>query len=122
MVDDVVDHILPKYHKSLSRLTQAEYQADILRIANVYADGTGEQRERLVSEGRSLRLIYAMDCGTKERGFISASETYLATDSLRGLFDGVPGVLLVDHTKRALRNEQVIQLFRALGASGHSSS
>ncbi len=120
VVDDIVDHVLPKYRKPLSRLTQASYQADILRIADAYATGTKEQQERLISEASSLRLIYAMDCGTKEpkeRHFVSARETYLASEPLKALFDNVPGVLIVDHTKRALRNERVVQLFRALGAS-----
>ena len=117
IVDDVVDNIFPKYQRPAPRLRVKEYQQDIERIASAFSSASKAQEARLIKAAQGLKLVYAVDCGTGERSYVQSNCAYLPTVSLKSLFEGVGGILMVDDSKRFLRDDAITQLLRAIGAS-----
>ena len=115
IIDDVVDNVLPKYRRPPSSLAVKEYKQDIERIASAFLESNREGRGRLLNAAQGLKLVYATDCGTGERRYAEATEVYQASRRLKKLFEGVSGVLIVDDSKRFLRDEALTELFGALG-------
>ena len=77
---------------------------------SVYATDSRERSRRLVAALRDTPFVLAADAATCEQSFVRPADAYLATDRLRALFDGVPGVLLVDDL---LDWKEVTDLLRA---------
>ncbi len=114
-VDDVITNILPKYGKDQVDIPDREYQSDIERVLTAYDTDSTAQRSNLLSALREAKFIVAADTGNGVSQFVRPSETYLATERLTGLFEGVPGVLLVDNSRECLRGERIRDLLRATG-------
>jgi len=60
--------------------------------------------------------VRAVDAGDGSRVMATPGHVYLATERLKNLFEGVPGVLLVDASCDCLRGENVRELLEASGA------
>ena len=73
-----------------------------------------ERRQRLIDELKSAKILLAVDCtGTRE--FVLPSQAYQATQRLKDLFNGVPGVWIVDDSKEYLRRGTTRGFLNALG-------
>ena len=95
-VDDVVRNVLPKYRSGEVEVGTAEYAADIRRILTAFHTDSKAQREKLISALRRSAFVAAVDAGVKAKRFSRPSDVYMATERLRSLFEGVPGILLID--------------------------
>ena len=116
-VDDVIANILPKYRKDTVDVPDLEYQSDIERILAAFSTDSTSQRSNLVSHLRGAKFVVAVDALSGVSKFVRPQEAYAATDRLKDLFDSVPGILMVDNSRRYFRGEQIRNLLRAVGAS-----
>ena len=115
-VDDVIENLLPKYALEDVEVSACEYQDDIERILNAYETDSTSRKKRLVSALKNVRFLIAVDAGNGESQFVHSVDAYMATDRLSVLFEGVPGVLLIDKSKECLTGEPIRDLLRAVGA------
>ncbi len=118
-VDDVIAHILPKYRKDTVDVPDLEYRSDIEQILTAFATDSNAQRGNLLTHLREAKFIVAVDTFSRVSKFVRPWDAYAATDRLKDLFDGVPGVLMVDDSRRYFRGEQIRNLIRAVGISEH---
>ena len=114
-VDDVITNILPKYGGVSITVAVHEYEADIKRLLAAFDTDSTSRRKDLVSALQESQFVVAVDAGTRRSLFARPSEAYMATDMLTKLFEGVPGVLLVDNSRNCLRGERIRTLLRAVG-------
>lgn len=115
-VDDVVWHVLPKYRGPEVRVHDDEYENDIRRIMEALGTDSKEQREKLLATLRSATFIMAVDAADGRRIVGFPHGVYIATDRLKQLFAGVPGVLLVNDAYACLKGEDVREMLEASGA------
>ena len=113
LVDDIASDVLPRYREAGFTIAEDEYVADLQRFVSVYATDSRERSRRLVAALRDTPFVLAADAATCEQSFVRPADAYLATERLRALFDGVPGVLLVDDS---LDRKEVTELLGACGA------
>jgi len=116
-VDDVISNVLPKYRDGKGASSRTEYAGDIDRILEAFKTDSKRQRETLVSALQDCQFVAVRDAGTGKTGYAKPTQVYLASERLKELFDGVPGVLLVDDSYDCLRGEAVRSLLEACGAS-----
>ena len=116
-VDDVISHVLPKYREGKGASSRIEYAGDIERILEAFKTDSKRQRETLVSALQDCQFVAVRDAGIGKAGYAKPTQVYLASERLKELFDGVPGVLLVDDSYDCLRGEAVRSLLEACGAS-----
>ena len=114
-VDDVITNILPNYGKYQVDIPDDAYQSDIERVLAAFDTDSNIQRNNLLSNLRKAKFIIAVDADSGVSQFVRPSEVYLATERLTSLFEGVPGILLVDNSRECLRGERIRDLLRAAG-------
>jgi len=115
-VDDVVWNVLPKYRRAEVEVDGEEYAADIERIRAAFSTDSKAQREKLLSALRETSFLMVVDAGDGEGYVAKPGNVYLATDRLKLLFAGVPGVLIVDDAYTCLRGESMRELLESCGA------
>lgn len=116
-VDDVVRNVLPKYAGQEVDVSDDDYEADIQRIVTAFGTDSKGQREKLLAGLRDSTFVMAVDPGDGSKWVSKPGDVYLATQRLKGLFEGVSDVLLVDDTYSCLRGEDVRELLEACGAT-----
>lgn len=114
-VDDVIVNILPKYHRDQVDVPVDEYESDIKRVLAAFATDSASQRNNLLNALRRVKFVLAVDTSSEVSRFVRPGDAYLATERLKGLFAGVPGVLLVDDSRDYLRGERIRDLLQAAG-------
>lgn len=113
-VDDVVLNLLPKYQQD--RVSMDDYATDIERIRHAFGADSSAQRERLRLALRGTKFVMVVDSGDGKRYFAKPGGIYIATERLKQLFAGVPGVYIVDDEYDCLRGEEMRELLEACGA------
>ena len=116
-VDDVVWNVLPKYRADEVDVDGAAYAADIERIRTAFNTDSRAQREKLLAALRETPFVMVVDTDDGKQYVSKPGDVYIATDWLKALFAGVPGVLVVDDHYDCLRGEAVRDLLVACGAS-----
>ena len=116
-VDDVIWNVLPKYREDEVDSADDAYEADIRRILAAFATDSKGQRQKLLEALRETPFVMAVDTGDGSECVARPGEIYLATDRLKDLFAGVPGVLRADDRYSCLRGEDVRELLEASGAT-----
>jgi len=116
-VDDVIRNVLPRYQAVSRAAPPDDYAADIDRMLNAFQTDSKSRRETLVSALRACPFLAALDAGTGNHKLATPPQVYIASERLKLLFDGVPGVLLVDDGYDCLRGEPVRNLLDACGAA-----
>lgn len=116
-VDDVIRNVLPRYRAEDTRVTNADYGADIRRILTAFGTDSKTQRDKLLAALRNSFFVRTVDAGGGAKRWAKPDEVYLATERLRELFGGVSGVLLVDDSYECLKGEDVRDLLEACGAT-----
>lgn len=115
-VDDVVWNVLPRYRSREIDGNDKAYAADIERIRIAFNTDSKIQRDKLLGALRETPFVMVIDAGHAKHRISRPGEVYIATDRLRALFAGVPGVLIVDDNHECLRGEAVRELLEACGA------
>jgi len=116
-VDDVVRNVLPKYAGTDIDVCPEDYGADMHRILMAWHSDSTSQREKLLSALREIRFVRARDAGDAVLQWATPGTVYLATESLRELFAGTAGVLLVDDTCACLQGDDVSGLLAKCGSA-----
>jgi hypothetical protein len=115
-VDDVVWNVLPKYRESSIGVDDKAYATDIERIRTAFNTDSKTQREKLLASLKDTTFVRVVDAASAETYFSTPGQVYIATDRLKSLFAGVPGVLVVDDNLECLRGETSRELLEACGA------
>lgn len=113
-VDDVVLNLLPKYQQS--KISLSDYAADIKRIRQAFGTDSSAQREKLRLALRDTNFVVVADTGDGKRYIAKPGGIYIATERLKQLFAGVPGIYIVDDEYDGLRGEEMRELLEACGA------
>lgn len=113
-VDDVVLNLLPKYQKS--KVSLDDYATDIKRIRQAFDTDSSAQREKLRLALRDTSFVVVADTGDGKRYVAKPGGIYIATERLKQLFSGVPGIHIVDDEYDCLRGEEMRELLEACGA------
>jgi hypothetical protein len=116
-VDDVVRNVLPKYRADELNVGEADYDADVRRFLTAFSTDSKGQREKLLAALRETPFVMVVDTGDGHEYRSKPTEVYLATDRMKGLFAGVPGVSLVNDRYPCLRGEDVRELLEGCGAT-----
>ena len=111
-VDDVISNVLPKYRKAQVDIPDHEYQADIKRILAAYGTDSNAQQDNLLCALKQVKFVAAVDTGSGVTKFVRPVEAYLPTEQLKSLFEGIPGVLIVDDSRDCLKDEHICELLR----------
>ena len=114
-VDDVIANMLPKYDQDHPDISDHDYRSHIERILAAFATDSTARRQRLASALGKVSFVRAVDTGNGSHHFVRPSDAYQATERLKSLFEGVPGVLVVDDAKDYLRGDRVRALLEAAG-------
>jgi hypothetical protein len=114
-VDDVVWNVLPKYRQDEVDVDDDDYANDIERIRAAFNTDSKAQRDKLLSELRATSFLMAVDAGDGKGYIAKPGDVYLATDRLKQLFEGVPGIFIVDDSYACLRGESMRELLEACG-------
>ena len=114
-VDDVIRNILPRYQKGKLKSDQEVYDKDIRRIIAAFMTDSKFLKEKLITKLREALFVMVIDTADNKKYFSPPSIVYIATDRLKELFSGVPGVYLVDERYECLRGEDARELLEASG-------
>jgi hypothetical protein len=112
-VDDVIRNLLPNYRNGEAK--PESYSADMTRILRAFRTDSAAQKQKLVSALQSTPFVLAREMQTGAVSFERPRNTYIATGRLKDLYDGIPGIYLVDDNP-VLRGEPVRELLEACGA------
>ena len=113
-VDDVILNLLPKYRQS--KVSMDNYAADIERICQAFGTDSAVQREKLRLALRDTSFVLVVNTGDSKNYVSQPGGAYIATERLKQLFAGVPGISIVDDRYDFLRGEQMRELLEACGA------
>ncbi len=116
LVDDVVLNVLQKYRSETVDVDDEQYAKDIDRILAAFNTDSKTQREKLLGALRATTFVMVVDAGDGAVYLDKPGKIYLAADRLKLLFNGVPGVMIVDDAYACLRGENVRELLEACGA------
>ena len=116
-VDDVIQHVLPKYREGDTSISDADYEADIERIVGAFATDSTEQKTKLAGELRQTAFLMVVESGSSRKcnAKPNPDNVYLATGPLKDSFSEVEGIYFVDNTYECLCSEKVRELLEALG-------
>jgi hypothetical protein len=93
-----------------------EYETDINRILVAFGTQHRGQRDKLIAALKKASFVMSVDAGDGSQYVSKPEDVYLATERLKEVFVGVPGVMLVDDSYPCLRGEDVRELLEACGA------
>jgi hypothetical protein len=116
LVDDVVLNVLQTYRSESVEVDDDQYARDIDRILAAFNTDSKTQREKLLAALRETNFVMVVDGGDGTGYVDEPGNVYIATDRLKLLFAGVPGVMIVDDAYPCLRGEDVRELLEACGA------
>jgi hypothetical protein len=113
-VDDVIRNLLPKYQSR--RIRAEDYAADIARILHAFKTDSTAQKDKLISSLKISQFVMAKEMDDGSISFQWPDHLYLATARMKELFEGIPGIYVVDDSQDCLRGEDIRELLEACGA------
>jgi len=116
VVDDVIDHLLPRFSSASYAPSGPEYSEAIARIHTASETNLSDKRKRLLEALRNTPFVYATDA-TGARRRIRPSAAYIHTDRLAGLFAGIKDIWLIEKDTGTIPNETHRKLLRACGGN-----
>lgn len=116
LVDDIIENVLPTYQEDEIDISGEKYEADIKRILSAFGTDSKTQRDRLIDNLKKTSFVKAVDAGDGSKWYAKPHELYLATKRLKGLFEGIRGVLFVDNSCICLRGEKIRELLERCDA------
>lgn len=120
-VDDVILNVLQRYRSDSADVADDQYAKDIARILTAFATDSKTQREKLLTALRGTTFVKVVDAGDGTGHIEKPGNVYIATERLRQLFAGVPGVMMVNDAYDCLRGERIRDLLVACDASRYLS-
>ena len=88
IVDDVIEHILPKYECDARTIPVAEHRTDFEKIEHAYNTDSHTKKTRLRGKLLSTRFIVAKHSSLSGPMYLKPDQLYLKSDELRLYFDG----------------------------------
>jgi hypothetical protein len=116
-VDVVLQKVVPRYACSDVDVSDDQYEQDTRRMLAAWHTDSTSRREKLLSVLRETSFVRTRECATNEVRWARPGDAYFATDRLRELFAGVPGVLLVDDASACLQEPDGVKMLRDCGVA-----
>jgi len=116
-VDDVKINVLRSYGVAEVSADDEQYRSDMRRILAAWHTDSTSRREELRSALREACFVRTRECATNEVCWARPGDAYFATDSLKELFAGVPGVFLVDDACACLQEPDGVEMLRDCGVA-----
>lgn len=118
LVDDIVANLVPKYRAEVIEVHDDEYAADIDRLVKAWRTDSEAQRRKLREALGTASIVMAIDMESGKNDTVARpGQVYIASERLQALFQGVPGVLVVDSSYDCLRGEPIRAVLLSCGAS-----
>ena len=116
-VDDVTQHVLPKYREADVNVSAADYEEDIERIVGAFATDSTVQKSNLIGELFQTAFLVVIESGNDRKCYAKPdpNNVYLATGPLKDSFSEVEGIYFVDNTYECLCSGKVRELLEELG-------
>jgi hypothetical protein len=116
-VDDVLENVLPRYREHGVLVDHQQYETDMRRLIAAFATDSTAKRDILTESLKAAYFVSSVDAGNGTKRRSRPETVYLGTKRLSELFDGVPGVLLVDCNHECLCGEEARALLKACGVA-----
>ena len=117
-VDDVIANVLPKYQDGRADgIGDTEYEVDISRILKAFGTDSQTQRKRLVDVLVKSRFVKSVNASDNSKHYMEPIRTYLSTQRLKNLLDGVEDIHFVDDSYACLQGEDIRSVLEASGAT-----
>jgi hypothetical protein len=116
-VDDVVRNILPAYAGNHIDISSEQYARDISKILLAYSTDSAAQKDKLQKALRHSRFVKTFDASNHAPGFSRPEDSYLPTERLKALFEGIGGINIVDDTLDCLQGEDIRSLLEWCGCA-----
>lgn len=95
-IDDVEQHVIPKYRDGHYMPEPAGYARDIERILSAFKTDSRKRRAEFVSALQKNAFVRAIDTFDQTHHMVTPQTAYWPTKDIRNLFTEVPGILLAD--------------------------
>lgn len=116
-VDQVKREVLPKYVGDETEIDDETYGADIALVSRLHRNESAKVRQRLERALKSAPFVRVTDAVTSEVGWAFPGEAYVATTTIRPLFDGLPGIQFVDSSVPELATSSTQDMLLACGVA-----
>lgn len=114
-VDELIPDVVPRY-RNQGAMDLSAHPDDLRRIVEIFNGASRSARDWLAEALRETYFIRAVDAGTPEPSFVRPHDVYLRTKGLRGVFDGVSGVLFPASPPKGVSAADMARLLEACGA------
>lgn len=95
-IDDVEQHVIPKYRDGHDVPESAAYARDIERILSAFKTDSRKRRTEFISVLRNTAFVRAIDAFDQTPNMVTPHTAYWPTKDIRNLFAEVPGIFLAD--------------------------
>lgn len=116
LVDDIIRNVLPKYADGPD-IESIDYAGDIRRIVAAFESTSDARRKELVSKLKSTSFVIGVDAGNGQRQWVSPGGTYIKTNRLDKLFEGIDGIFFA--CMGDVTSDNVQALLEECGAATH---
>jgi hypothetical protein len=116
-VDVVLQKVVPRYACSDVDVSDDQYEQDMRRILAAWHTDSSSRREKLRSALSEAYFVRTRECATNEVRWTRPGDAYFATNGLKELFAGVPGVFLVDDSCVCLQKPDGVEMLGDCGVA-----
>ncbi len=95
-IDDVIQHIIPKYQDGHYVPESAEYAREIQRIISAFKTDSRRRRSELVSVLQNTAFVRAIDACERTLHMVTPQTAYWPKKDIQKIFTEVPGIFLAD--------------------------
>lgn len=95
-IDDVDQHIIPKYRDGHYMPESTEYAREIQRMISAFKTDSRRRRTEFVSTLQNTSFVRAIDAFERSPRMVTPKTAYWPTKDIQNFFAEVPGILLAD--------------------------
>lgn len=118
IVDDVIQHVLPKYSQQNTKAISDEtYQDDIARILNAYNTDSRQRRDELIAKIKMNYFVRCRNAGSNEIQLCNPQKSYFPTKELIQFFEGNSEIWFLDEELPVMKDEKLADMLLECGVS-----
>lgn len=118
LVDEVIEHVLPRYREEEINIEAEDYAQDISKIIRASESDSTAQRMRLISALKETEFVMAVDAASADEYHVFPGGAYFPTETLAGLLGGIEGAMLIDKDQYpCLKREGARDLLETCGVA-----
>jgi hypothetical protein len=118
IVDDVIQHVLPKYSQENTKTISDEiYRDDISRILNAHNTDSRQRRDELITKLKASYFVRCRNAVNNEIRFYDPKKVYFPTELLMQFFEGNSEIWFLDEELPIMKDEKVAEMLGECGAN-----